>query len=152
MTFRTNLLKRVDTIRQIPQKLDLRQNRIYVVVRQWSGIASGDGTSVDITAELFISGTYRVRVRQITMADIVASNGRLTDQDIKVGPFTPEYVNGGVSRDVFDPPAPGSPREVLFRVEGHGMPTGGRWYKRRYDESMRNFTNMLYLTATGEQP
>lgn len=152
MTLRTGLLKRIDKIRQIPQRLDLRQNRVFVVIRQSGGAVVGQGTAVDLVTELFISGSYRIKAQQVSMKDIVASGGYLTDQDVKVGPFTPEYLSGGVPRDVFDPPVANSPREILFLVTGHGMPANGRYYKRQYDESLMNFHNTLYLRATGELP
>ena len=66
-----------------------------------------------------------------------------------MGPFTPEYLAGGVEKYIFDPPTVGSPQEIFFRVTGHGLPPDGRIYKRKYDESMRNFTNIIYLTAEG---
>jgi len=151
MSFRTGLLARVDRIRQIPQRLDLRQNRIFIVVRQWTDQRVGLGTYSDNVTELFIDHTYRVRVQQINAKDVVASGGLLTQQDVKVGPFTPEYITGGVAKLVFDPPPSDSATEVLFHVTGHSMGPDGRWFKRLYDMSIRNFTNMIYLQSTGVQ-
>lgn len=148
MTFRTGLLKRVDRIRRIPQKLDLRQNTIDIVLRKWSSGTVGKGTKSETIERLYVGGNCNIRVRQVTSEDIVASGGLLTAQDIKIGPFTPEFPGGGLPQFVYDPPSQGA--EVLFIIKGHGF-EDGRQYKRKTDSAVANFTSWLFLSSTGAQ-
>lgn len=153
MSFRTKLLARVDKIRQIPQRsYDLRQITVDVVVRSWSGISVGVGTHVDSYTRLYVGGAYNVRVQEVTSKDVVASGGLLTMQDLKVGPFTPDYSGGGIPREVYDPPTSTQPQEILYMVRGHGIGSAGTLYGRYDDMSLKNFSAWLYLRSLGAKP
>lgn len=153
MSLRTRLLGMADRVRGIPGKLDLRQNVVTMRVRQWSGCVAGEGAYTDTDTILTVNaGAQNVRVREVSMKDIVSSGGQLTAQDLKVGPFTPEFTGGGTPDEDYEPFTSAFPREVWFLVTGRGMPPQGRWYKRTNDDNMANFTNMVYLRATAETP
>lgn len=152
MSFRTKLLARVDKVRRIPQKqFDMRQHEIFLVRRLWSGGVVGEGNSVKFTTQLFVGGSYNIRVREVTSKDVVASGGLLTESSLKVGPFTPSFPGGGLDNPQFDPPMNNKPQEVFFYITGLGMGPEGRWFKRVNDHSIQNYTSWLYLASTGEQ-
>lgn len=152
MSFREKLLARVDKIRKLPHsKFDMRQNTVDIVIRQWSGEVAGQGTHSDRTTRLYINGSYNIRVREVTSKDVIASGGQLTEQHLKVGPFTPRFASGGLANEAFDPPTGPRPQEILFIIKGLGMGKDGRWFKRVNDHSIQNYSSWLYLEATGEQ-
>lgn len=152
-SFRESLLRRIDKVRELPHhKFDMRQNTVDLVIRSWSGDVSGVGVKSITTSRLFISGSYNIRVQEVSSKDIVASGGELTSSSLKIGPFTPTYPGGGLDNPSFDPPTTSRPREVFFLIKGHGMGQNGRWFKRQSDHSLRNYSTWLYLDATGEQP
>lgn len=151
MSFRTDLLAVIDQIRRIPGEMDLRQNEVTVIVRTWSGARVGVGTKTDVSTVLKIAGDTNPKVSELSQKDIVASGGELTSQDVKIGPFTPDFVGGGIDEDVIDPPTGASPKEVYFKVTGNGMGSG-RYFKRYQDETLKNFSRWVFLKATAWQP
>jgi len=148
VSLRTRLLSVAERVRSIPGRLDVRQNVVTVRVREWSGQSSGEGVFTDTDTDLHILTSYNIRVQEVSTKDIVASGGQLTQQDLKVGPFTPGFILD----DTIDPPTNHLPREILFRVTGRGMPTGGRWFRRYDADDMKNFSAFLFLKATGDLP
>lgn len=146
-SFRENLLPILDRIRALPGALDLRTYQVTVRVRDWTGARAGLGTKTD-TDTVLLNGGKNVRVREVPTKDVVASGGLYTQQDLKVGPFTPDWSGGGIDEAIIDPVPGSSPREVFFKVTGSGM-GNGRWYKRIHDETLPNFSRILYLRAIG---
>ncbi len=68
MTLRDDLLPVLDDLRQIPVDLGLRLNRVFRVVRTWSGgaVGLGDGVHPDY-ADAEVELTPRPRVREEAM-------------------------------------------------------------------------------------
>jgi hypothetical protein len=83
MSFRTELLKTVVKIREIPGPtgLDILTTRVIVRTRTWSGGEVKLGTPSDVEIELF----PRPRVRD-------AGGGGTT---VTIGPITPQNADGG---------------------------------------------------------
>ena len=153
MSFRTGLLSVVESIRGIPTDLDMRQHEVMLRIRQWSGERAGLGSKTDTDTTIKVNyGKNNPRVRQVSSKDVVASNGMLTSSNIKVGPFTPDFLGGGVTDDAIDPPIASDPREILYRITGPGMLTAGSWFKRVNDNSLPNYSRFLYLEGIAVIP
>lgn len=153
MSFRTDLLAAVNAIRgAVPRSLDLRQHVVTVRVRTWTGTRSSVGTTTDVDTVLTTGdGVSNPKVKEVSSKDIVASGGLLTDQDVIVGPFTPEFAAGGIAGSVTEPATTTTAREVYFKITGPGMPTNGRWFKRVTDDTSKNFSQWLTLRSMGTE-
>ena len=149
MTFRTDILDAVEGFRTLPGELDIRQQRVSVVVRAWTGSRVGDGTSTTTTTEILVSG-YPPKVKELSSRDVVASGGRYTSGDVRVGPITPPHASGGVDPAVYNPATTASPAEVYFVLTGPGFPTGGARFERVSDDTLANFSHFLVLRPTGQ--
>lgn len=148
MSFRDDILDVIEDRRSLPGELDIRQFRVFVVVRLWTGDRPGVGDSDDTETELLVSG-YPPKVKPVTSKDAIASGGLYTAADLRVGPMTPPNTNGGIAPGVHNPVTDPNPQEILFRVEGPGLPDGGAWFKRVGDETYGNFSHYLVLRQTG---
>ena len=85
-------------------------------------------TATTTVASAAVSFGYPCLVRQLKRSEVFASGGLYSDQDLKVGPLTPAYVNpvtGGYT-DVAIEPAAAPASEVFWLVSGPQVPaTGG---------------------------
>lgn len=151
MSFRTDILEAIEDIRSVPGDLDIRQHRVFVVVRAWDGPRVGVGLSTTTETELLVSG-YPPKVREMSLKDVVASGGLYVAGDIEVGPITPNHAKGGTAPSVYNPDVGSTPSEVYFRVEGPGLPTGGAHFSRVGDSTMKSFSHKLTLRQSGRQP
>lgn len=153
MTLRDDLLGDIDDIRGIPGELGLRLFTVTVLTRASVGARPGVGSSVDATATLAVArGSFDARVRNLTSKDVIASGGLYTDQDVKVGPFTPPFDGGGTEISVFDPASTGSGLEVYFKITGPGYSADGDWFKRIASDTSKPFAYTLTLRKTGKVP
>lgn len=149
MSFRTALLAGINAVRgAVPRALDLRQHTVTVRTRTWSDGEIGVGTATNADTTLTTGdGVTCPRVVQVSSKDVIASNGILSDQDLKIGPITPGYVDASV----VDPATTSTGREVFFKVTGPGLPSGGLWFKRIQDDAVRNFSFWIFLRSLGTQ-
>jgi hypothetical protein len=159
---RSTLLPAVDIIRSIPgsSAFGLRRYQVFVRIRYWDGVDAnqpnipprvGLGQLVDRETQLLVNGT-NPRVRQITQREIVASGGVLTDQDIKIGPLTPDFPGGGILPATVSPPTSASATEIYWRVVGEAYPPGGAWFDLYARDVQPNFHMYLTLRANGKKP
>ena len=155
-TFRDAILPALDTIRGIGDSLGLRRFTCSTVLRVWSGARVGLGSNVDSTKEFRLSaGAHRVRIRQLSSREIVASGGYYSDQDLKIGPITPPYPGSDADNStiaIFDPTPDGVPAEYWFKIEGDGIPSGGAWYKKLTQTTTRPLHYEVIVRNTGETP
>jgi len=131
---------------------DLRRFDVVVRVNTWSGVRAGKGTVTTTDTPLLCNGG-RPKVEQVSSRDIIASAGRYQDQDLKVGPMTPPYTdaNGnpaGTDITDFEPAVVGSSTEVLYKVNGPGIPPAGDWYTKISSETWENFSYYVVLRKT----
>lgn len=153
MSYKTAVLPVLDFVRgRIPGMLGLRTWTVTVRVRTWSGARVGLGTKTDVDTVITNSGGYSPKVTEVSSRDIIASGGALGQAQFRVGPITPEYATGGTAPDTMDPPTTTTAREVLFKLEGTGFPTGGTWCKRIDSSTAKNFQNEITLQETGVKP
>ena len=149
MSFRDDILEAIEDVRSVPGELDIRQFRVFVVVRSWTGGRPGVGTEQTVSeTEILVSG-YPPKVKPLTTKDVVASGGLYTASDLKVGPITPSNAAGGTDPSVFNPDVGSFPTDVTFRVEGPGLPTAGIRCVRINDDTYGNFSHYLVLRQTG---
>lgn len=155
-TLRDALLPALDQIRGIGDTLGLRRFTVTSVVRSWSGSRVGLGSNVDAPKQIKLSlGNAKVRVRQVSQKEIVASGGFYADQDLRIGPITPPYTGSGADNSeigVFDPAPNGTPVEFFFHIEGPEMPSGGLWYKKISQVLTRPLHFEFVVRNTGETP
>lgn len=97
-------------------------------------LASPAGATV---AAASVSYGFPCRVEQISRGEIIASGGLYTDQDLKVGPLTPAYINpatGGYADAAIEPPVV-SATEVFWLISGPQVPAAGGVYTQVGEEA-----------------
>lgn len=118
MSLRDDLLPVFDEVRGAiadTTGLGMRQHRLFIVTRSWSGEMGASGsTYVDDELEI----TPRPKMRDITSADQVDSAGRFATQTILAYKITPSYSGGGWTPEQLRPPNETQNVEVFARVEG----------------------------------
>lgn len=103
-------------------------------------------------------GPQNPRVVQVSDRDALASNGLYTNQEMKVGPLTPEFMatlaweSGGVAASTLDPPvAPGAgSKEIFFKLSGGGYQQPV-WFKRIGDSVEHSTRYFVILKRSGNQ-
>jgi len=163
-TFQSTVLPALDALRAIGGKLGLRVFSVTVRQRVWTGSRPGVGTKSDTDILLVnqaADGTLQpVRVRQVSRREAIASGGKYTDRDLRIGPLTPPYAAvlqmgaGGFDDTVLDPADTTSATEMLWIVTStsgtYGIPSGGIVCKKIGEEA----TSLHYyviVRATGQQ-
>jgi len=159
-TLRDDLLDVADSIRGIPDELGVRLFKVSIRVRTWNGSRPGvdSSSSSDTNTYFWVDGgCHRIRVRQLTQREIIASGGLYTDQDLRIGPITPPYPGprspaNNSAYSIFEPAPNGSPVEIFFKVEGPGMAASGSWFKAIKTDVTRPFRYEFVVQRTGEVP
>ena len=160
--FVTSFKPALDQLRGIAGILGYRETSVTIRVVTWTGKAPGQGTSSYIDTPIKVaSGLYNPRVTQITERDAIASGGLYSNQDMKVGPFTPPFdatafiAAGGVSMDTINPPQTkpvgSGVKEIHYKLEGKGFGDIGMWFERVGDETVPPTRRFLYLRRSGIQ-
>lgn len=143
----------LDQVRAIPDILGLRPYSVSIRVRTWSGERAGLGTKTDTDGYINVGDGYRPRVQNLSSADIIASAGLYTDEDLKVT-ITPAYVGacgiGGHLISDFDVPVNANPTEIFFNIKGAGHPVNGSWYKKISQKTDSVLTYTLIIRKTAE--
>ncbi len=137
--------------------LGLRQFSVQVVSRKWTGTRPGLGTKSDSTSDVVVDlGTYAPKVTLVSAKEIASSGGLYVDQDLRVGPLTPEFQTWlceGTHINLFDPPVtPGKGFELFFKVTGPGYPDSGAWFKKLSQDTTKNFSYSFVLRKTAQLP
>lgn len=154
MSIRDAYLPILDTYRGLLNTAwDLRRYDVIVRVSTWTGgLLPGDqgSTKSHVDTQLTCNGA-RVKVDQLSQRDILASGGIYQDQDVKVGPLTPNAASypSGITPATFDP-APGSNVTVLFQITGPAYPSGAWFQKVGMELLNSNFHYFLVLRKTGQ--
>jgi hypothetical protein len=152
MTLRDNCLPIFENARVLLDNLGFRRYDVLLRVIDWSGATTGKGTKTTLDTPLVIQQTHRIKVRRLTSQDILASGGKYSDGDYRVGPITPIYIDvngqtGGQLVDYFDPDKSlTSKREFYFRLTGPGMDLG-KWFKKIDQQVDTNFSYYFTLRA-----
>lgn len=152
MSFRTDLLPDLDTIRGIPGELGLRRHSVIVRVKTSSGTRPGvvGATTTTVDTPLKVgNGSQNPKVKEINVRDVVASGGLYAAGDYRIGPVTHAWAGGGVATATVDPATTSTGREVFYLIEGDGMPTGGALCKRISDETLPNFHINIVVRRIG---
>ncbi len=152
MSFRTNLLKRVDQIRgQVPGKLDLRPYSVIVRVRTWTGARPGLGTKTDVDTQILNAG-FNPKVEEVSSRDIIASGNVYQMGDYKISPITPDYGSGGTPGTSLDPSVTTTALEVFYKISGPRLPSSGAWFKRVSSSDLTNFHIEVVVRSTAVTP
>ena len=139
----------IDLVRGIPGLLNLRPYQASVIKRSWSGERPGVGTSTITTNPLLVAG-QRPRVERLSQREILASNGKYQDQDLRIT-ITPSYSTGGYNVSDFSiNDADTTPTEIFFLIIGNGTPSAGTLYKKVEQSVSSNLTYKIIIRATGE--
>jgi len=98
-------------------------------------------------------GYYDPNVKLVSSNDVFLSQGRLTNADIKVGPFVYQYTdcNGnikGIDISLVEPiETEGENFSLEFEIEGLNF--NAKRFKRKYIDHYDDISFVIYLTATG---
>lgn len=148
MSFASSILPSLDAIRGITGGLGLHKFTVLRRLIHWDGGAPGLGTKTFTDTPLFVNGNQNPKVAQVSGKDIILSGGQYTDQDYKIGPFTPTFPGGGIADATVDPVVvPGD--ELHFFLNGPGLSPNGAWFKRIGDVSDSSLHVYLIVRATG---
>lgn len=170
-TLRDALLPVADALRTIGGDLGLRQVKVVVRRRVWTGGPAGRGpgalgatktdTDVVMTNQTPNGVAQNVRVQQISRAEAFASGGQLTSRDLRVGPITPKFLasamspGGGFDDTTLDPVPTGAVVELIWIVSSpngtYGIPPGGVICEKKGEEATSLHTNVI-LRSTGRAP
>jgi hypothetical protein len=156
------LLPLLDQVRGISGILGFRPTTVTIRVVTWTG-RPGVGTSSYVDTPLQVmtatSTPQNPRVVPITNKDILASGGLYTEEDVKVGPLTPQFAasaglaGGGYAPSAINPPqgtAGASYKEIHFKLAGGGyqFPV---WFERIGDSVISTTRYFLVLRRAGNQ-
>jgi hypothetical protein len=165
MPFVPTILPALDAIRAIGGLLGLRVFTVKIRKRVWTGSRPGLGTSTDfdttLTNQAADGSEQPVRARQLTRREAIASGGKYTDRDLKVGPMTPDYIAsilaaGGWDDNTLDPNPTSSAVEILWILttndgESHGLPPTGIVCEKVGEDGQSSLHYYVFLRATGRQ-
>ena len=160
MSFASELLSDIDSIRAIPDELGLRPFSVVVRVVTWTqgrpGLAGSLSNYTD--TPMLTGGGSRPKVRQVTAKDIIASGGLYHAQDMKVGPLTPSYPStqqngqgGGVLYSTIDPQVTGATVEIYYGLSGGNLPGEHVWYDKLSDTTDHALNSTLVLRRSAVQ-
>lgn len=140
------MLPVVDNGRALANEFGLRQFRVYLRTRSYSGDL-GDKTRIENETELTVVGGNPPKVVLLKTQEVASSGGRYADGDYRVGPFTPRYTNpdnstGGYTRIDLDPS--GSGVDVAYHIVGNGTDDYFSLVEAHFD---RNFGYTLIVRA-----
>lgn len=137
-----------------------------VIVRSWSGDRVGVGTPSDEIHHIRHPSGQNPKVKVLSPSDSVASGGSLQFARFEVGPVTPDYPavtapaparppfsGGGEAASDLDPPTMYvTPKEVLYRITGPGLPAHGMLCKKVLQQFDAQLHYTLTLEAMTESP
>jgi len=160
---RDKLLPVFDKVaRGIPNKLGLRQYDVTLRIVSWSGARPGLGVKTvvnhDITVNQAKPDNDRPKVKLLTTRDIIASGGRYTEGDYRIGPLTPQYTKNGITYGTvpedIEQQIQVSPQEIYFNLKGPGMsdPVGGDWFSLLSSDFSKNFGYNFVVRKTASIP
>lgn len=89
-----------DKCRAIPAAFGLREYRVYLVRKTWTGERPGDGDEIETLTQLTVGNGQNPKVKFANQRDVALGNMSLGE--ISIGPLTPRYGTGGVDRLYFD--------------------------------------------------
>jgi len=146
MTLRDETLPIFEEVRMLFDDLGFRQYDVSMRVVSWTGETVGEGDISIVDKPLTVSGK-RVKVRKISTADIIASQGIYTDADMRIGAFTPTYRDVSYFEEADGP----NKKEIFFKVTGPGMENGA-WFKKISQEVDRNTSYNFIVRKTATFP
>jgi hypothetical protein len=98
-TLGTALRRVLSQTRSLPGRLGLRPHTVELVTASWSGDHTGDGTETAVESTLIHAAGQPPRVHWLSSEEITVGN--LPSGTVQIGPLTPTFVGGGVSRQAF---------------------------------------------------
>jgi hypothetical protein len=147
LSFRTDLLALVDSIRELPDtSFDLRLNEVSIITRTWSTEYVGqDGVYEDSVLVL----PKKYPVRHVSIDEVTASGGQYRLQDVKVKHITPfDGIATGYTPEQLAPPITADNVQVIYVITG---PLAGE-YERIHARFDRSFSYELTLRRVLETP
>lgn len=158
---RENLLPVFDKIaRGIPNKLGLRRYDLFIRTIQWSGDRPGLGTQTVVDFPITVNqgeiGNDRPKVVQLKSGEIIASAGRYSDGDYRIGPLTPSYVENGITygslpSDI-EVAVQTNPQEIFINMRNPDVEEEGNWFKIINTNFSRNFGYTFVIRQTASFP
>ena len=158
---RDKLLPVFDKVaRGIPNKLGLRQFDISMRIVTWTGARPGLGTKVTtdypVTVNQNMAGNNRPKLVSVSSREVVASGGRYSTDDYRVGPLTPQYVKNGITYGTLPSDVEISiktiPTEIFFNLKGPGVSDAinGDWFSLVDADFSKNFGYTLVIRKTAQ--
>lgn len=111
-----------DECRSIPNEFGLREHAVTLVRNYWTGGRPGDGDEVSSDTPITVSGGANPKVRFPSQREIAL--GLMSEGQVTIGPFTPEYGVGGIDRTLFDGSQLSTGDGLFLRLTGPQHPEG----------------------------
>lgn len=153
MALRDDMLPILQDVRILFDTLGFRQYDVFLRTIDWDGGAVGKGNKTSSEIQIVHDGYASPAVRRVSQSDVLASAGRYQDQDLRIGPLTPIYDDalagpGGHLPSYFDSDTQKG-RQILFRITGPGMETGGGFFDKIAQETERNWSYYFVVRKSG---
>lgn len=133
---------------------------VSIIKITWSGDRPGIGIKTKSEVPLTVGG-YAPPCQQVSAKEVILSNERLTDMDMRltlVYPYPPVLndpcglVGGGVDPNSFFTNLTTSSQQLYFRLVGGVFPaTVGKIFQMQYLQTDGVITYEVYLRATGQE-
>lgn len=128
MTSAANRYRKIaDRCRRIPAQHGLREHSVALVRSEWTGASIGEGQEVIAETPLTVYGGQNPKVRFPGQKELAM--GMMQAGTVMIGPLTPDYEVGGISRASLDGAlpligvgrhirvsGPQCPRPTLYRI------------------------------------
>lgn len=144
----------------IPGQLGLNKSAVYVRLTTYvSASRPGVFTSKTVTEVPLLIAGQNPGVSSLSTREVIWSNGRYTDTDLRIGPLVPSYFSacsgesGGTDLSAFlSPESPASNKqEIIFRVTGPPFTQpSGSFFKLKNREIDSGLSFNLILAANGQ--
>jgi len=145
--FKNSLRKLFYQVRAIPNKLELRPYRVYIVTTTSSGAELGEGTVIPSVVEITESDNAPPRVEQLNSEEMAL--GGYSEDTFRVGPVTPDFPGGGTLLSVLAPNPTGSNPTVRVRLDGPRWPSGGHFEIKEVRHA-KTFGYVLIVSKTAD--
>jgi len=123
MSFVSDILPEIDSIRGITGEFGLCGTTVTVRTRTWSGGQVGLGTATDTDVLLKVGG-QNPKCRRVAYKETVAGGGKYQEGDYRIGRMTADFPGSAATFAMINPPTVAG-TEVYYILVGSDTPAAG---------------------------
>jgi hypothetical protein len=129
-----------DRYRSLPADFGLREHEVSLAVYRFRNEELGVSPQLVSRLQILVNGA-NPRVRFPSQQEMAI--GGLSTGTLIVGPFTPQFGEGGIDRDLLDGKQMDGGEQLIVEIKGPQSPTGAR-----YRIANKNYHRALQITMT----